>query len=46
LEDRPKMLEFYTGYDGKRILMISDRLAQVPISLFFSFLLLLEYQSF
>jgi len=37
LEDRPEMLEFYTGYDGKRILMITDRLAQVRISLFFFF---------
>lgn len=49
LEDRPEMLEFYTGYDGKRILMLTDRLAQVHIStffpLFFSFLLLISYQS-
>ena len=37
LEERPEMLEFYTGYDGKRILMLTDRLAQVPISLFFFF---------
>jgi hypothetical protein len=37
LEERPEMLKFYTGYDGKRILMITDRLAQVRISLFFFF---------
>jgi hypothetical protein len=33
LAERPEMLEFYTGYDGKRILMLTDRLAQVHISL-------------
>jgi hypothetical protein len=49
LEERPEMLKFYTGYDGKRILMLTDRLAQVRISLFsffFSCLLLLAYQTF
>lgn len=37
LAERPEMLEFYTGYDGKRILMLTDRLAQVHISLSFLF---------
>lgn len=45
LEDRPEMLEFYTGYDKKRILMLTHRLAQVPISFFFFFFSLSFFDS-